>query len=106
MPAYHYHLDVILLFCCTKISACFLIAIVNQEKDVCTQPFEKKKKKIPTKKHDLILLRKVVLESAVLAQQPSGTCTTSTKLRGNIKENTMMAELILSHGMTEMLPQM
>lgn len=105
MQAYHCRLDVILLFRCAKISACFLIAIVNQEKDVCSQPFEGKKK-IPSKKHYLILLRKAMLESAVLAQQHSGTRTTSTKLRGNIKENTMMAELILSHGMTEMLTQM
>lgn len=64
---------------------------------------KKKKNKIPTKKHDLILLRKVMLEPAVLSQQRSGTHTTSTKLRGNIKENTMMAELILSEGMTQLL---
>lgn len=104
MPKYHYHLDVILLFCCANKSACFSIARVNQEKDVCSQPFENKKK-IPTKKHDLILLQKAMLESAVLAQQRSGTRTTSPKLRGNIKENTMMAELILSHGMTDTLPK-
>lgn len=84
MTAYRYHLNVILLFCSAR------IATVNQEKDVCTQPF---KKKDPHLKHDLVLPQKVKFEPAALAQQRSGTRTTSTKLRGNIKENTVMAEL-------------
>lgn len=90
MPVYCYHLNVILLFCSARISACFLIATVNQEKDACTQPF---KIKDPHLKHNLVLPQKVKLEPAALAQQRSGTHTTSTKLRGNIKENTVMAEL-------------
>lgn len=44
-----------------------------------------------------------MLEPAIISQQHSGTHTASTKLRGNIKENTMMAELILSKGMIQLL---
>lgn len=70
MPVYCYHLNVILLFCSARISACFLIATVNQEKDACTQPF---KIKDPHLKHDLVLPQKVKLEPAALAQQRSAT---------------------------------
>lgn len=78
-----------------------MMEIANQQKDACTELFGKKKKK-KSERHDLILVRTVMLESAFL-DECSGTRTTSTKLNGNIKGNVTMAELLLSHGTTEML---
>lgn len=63
------------------------MAIVNEQKDDCMELTEKK---INPKKHDLILVRKAMLESPFLAQR-SGTCTTMIKMNGNIMENMMMA---------------